>query len=667
MFILNDATRFLIRARRSFDYATPMKGQEMPIIRTRDAVFLVGTAMGIAASSGAIQAEPGAPADARMIVAQNQQPAQTETEEEKKRRERRREEQKNQGRQGQGQGGTQGQGGGQGGNRRELQGQGQGQGQGNQGQDENRRRRTQEQGQGQGQGQGTGQGQDDNRRRRTQEPGQGQGQGAGQGQGQGQQGQDDNRRRRLQEGQGQGQGQGAGQGQGPTQGLGNQQGQGAGQGQGNQQGQDDNRRRRLQEGQGQGQGAGQGQGQGQGAGQGQGNQQGQDDNRRRRFQEGQGQGQGAGQGQDPRIGTDRDGAGDTRRSERQQRNRDRSGEDRLRDGVVSGDEQRERRRERVEFSREKLKDVTRQRKERREEGGRIVIEEPGNRRIERDRGQVIIRHDETERLRGASRDFRIEKGEGGRNRTIITRSDGIQIVTIQGENGRTLRRIKRFPDGREVILFNNEFRGERRRFRNRDRDGGGGGGGGEGGGFEFYLELPEVVVNIPQEEYYVDADEASGEEIEQALSAPPVEDVEGDYTLDEIRFNRGLRQRLRRVNLNSINFEFGAWDIRQDQVGNLQEVADAIKGILRRNPDEVFLVGGHIDSVGSDEDNLSLSDRRAETVARVLTDEFGVPPENLVTQGYGEQDLLIATTEPEIRNRRVEFMRITPLLAQKDQ
>ena len=207
----------------------------------------------------------------------------------------------------------------------------------------------------------------------------------------------------------------------------------------------------------------------------------------------------------------------------------------------------------------------------------------------------------------------------------------------------------------------------RYRDRRRHRDGRGDRDGGGGGGFEFYLELPEVVLNIPQDEYFVDADDASGEEIEQALSAEPVEDIEGEYTLDEIRYNRGLRQRLRRVNLDSINFEFGAWDIRQEQIGNLQEVADAIKSILRRNPDEVFLVAGHTDAVGSDEDNLSLSDRRAETVARVLTDEFGVPPENLVTQGYGEQDLLVTTTEPEIRNRRVEFMRITPFLAQKDE
>ena len=33
------------------------------------------------------------------------------------------------------------------------------------------------------------------------------------------------------------------------------------------------------------------------------------------------------------------------------------------------------------------------------------------------------------------------------------------------------------------------------------------------------------------------------------------------------------------------------------------------------NPDEVFLVEGHTDAVGTEEDNLSLSDRRAEAVA----------------------------------------------------
>ena len=85
--------------------------------------------------------------------------------------------------------------------------------------------------------------------------------------------------------------------------------------------------------------------------------------------------------------------------------------------------------------------------------------------------------------------------------------------------------------------------------------------------------------------------------------------------------------------------------------------------ILSRNPDEMFMIEGHTDAVGSEEDNLTLSDRRAELVALILTEEFGVPAENLTTQGYGEQFLKIPTDGPERLNRRTSARRITPLLA----
>ena len=39
-----------------------------------------------------------------------------------------------------------------------------------------------------------------------------------------------------------------------------------------------------------------------------------------------------------------------------------------------------------------------------------------------------------------------------------------------------------------------------------------------------------------------------------------------------------------------------------------------------------------------------------------------MPPENLVTQGYGEQYLKIDTQGPERANRRVTVRRITPLV-----
>ena len=67
--------------------------------------------------------------------------------------------------------------------------------------------------------------------------------------------------------------------------------------------------------------------------------------------------------------------------------------------------------------------------------------------------------------------------------------------------------------------------------------------------------------------------------------------------------------------------------------------------------------------VGNEVDNLSLSDRRAEAVALILSEQFQVPPENLTTQGYGEQHLKVPTDGPERANRRVTARRITPLLS----
>ena len=342
-----------------------------------------------------------------------------------------------------------------------------------------------------------------------------------------------------------------------------------------------------------------------------------------------------------------------RREDRRERARDR-GEDR----EITREERRERREQRREFSRERLGDIKRGRRERRLEGGRVVIEEPGNRRIIRDRGRVIIEHDETERLRGRSRNVRIEDGPRGRKRTIITRPNGVEIITVEDRRGRLLRRVKRLPNGRRIVLFNNEYEGRGRRgYRDDDDD----------YGVNFYIDLPEFTASIPEEEYYVYADRADEDEIEEVLTAPPLRDLEDDYTLNEIRYSPDIRKRLRKLNFNTINFASGSWEIEENQIGTLEVVARVINRILDKNPEEVFLIGGHTDAVGSDEDNLSLSDRRAETVARVLTDEFSVPPENLVTQGYGEANLLIETADAEGRNRRVEFMRITPFLARKEE
>ena len=51
-----------------------------------------------------------------------------------------------------------------------------------------------------------------------------------------------------------------------------------------------------------------------------------------------------------------------------------------------------------------------------------------------------------------------------------------------------------------------------------------------------------------------------------------------------------------------------------------------------------------------------------ESAAELLTQQFGVPAENLTSQGYGSQYLKEQTDGPSRINRRVTIRRITPLL-----
>ena len=180
-------------------------------------------------------------------------------------------------------------------------------------------------------------------------------------------------------------------------------------------------------------------------------------------------------------------------------------------------------------------------------------------------------------------------------------------------------------------------------------------------GATVFIDLPPPVIRIPRERYIVELDRARPQTVYEVLDAAPVERIEKDYTVEQVRYSAPLRERMPRLDLD-INFETGSWQLTPDQIEKLNVVAEGLNRAIRRNPREVFLIEGHTDAVGSDDDNLSLSDRRAESVAVALTEQFHVPPENLVTQGYGEQSLKVQTQEASRENRRVSVRRITPLI-----
>jgi OmpA-OmpF porin, OOP family len=289
----------------------------------------------------------------------------------------------------------------------------------------------------------------------------------------------------------------------------------------------------------------------------------------------------------------------------------------------------------------RLDDFRGQRRET-QEGGRTVFTEPGRIIIQDPGGQSFVRHDEMERFRYGARDIETRR-DGDDTRTIVIRPDGSQIITIVGRDGQLLRRIRRDREGREIIIIDNTYR---------DPSAVGG----------FYVDLPPPVIGIPMNRYIVESEEASPDVIYETMEAPPVERIQRRYSLDEIRYSPSVRQLMPSIDLDTINFETGSWEIPPDQAAKLQVIADGLNRAISRNPREVFLIEGHTDAVGSDVDNLSLSDRRAESAAELLTQQFQVPAENLTSQGYGKQYLKIPTDGPERRNRRVTIRRITPLL-----
>ncbi|ODT22059.1 MAG: hypothetical protein ABS54_11820 [Hyphomicrobium sp. SCN 65-11] len=301
----------------------------------------------------------------------------------------------------------------------------------------------------------------------------------------------------------------------------------------------------------------------------------------------------------------------------------------------------------------RLDEVKRGRVER-NEGGRRVIEEPGNRVIIREKDRMVIRRDEGRAFERFSPNARSRDLGEGRRETWFERPDGTRVYSEVDRNGRILRRWRRDRGGREVILIDN------RRFYRNVAIGIGVGALGIGVG----LALAPPAIGIPRDRYIVDYEQASDDDLYEALSAPPVGRLERGYSLDEIRYSASLRDYMRRIDLDTINFEFGSFEVARDQYPKLARLARIIQRMLERNEAEMFLIEGHTDAVGSDEDNLTLSDRRAESVADILVNEFGVPVENLVTQGYGEQYLKINTQAPERQNRRVALRRITPLLGE---
>ncbi|WGT49241.1 OmpA family protein [Thioclava nitratireducens] len=256
-------------------------------------------------------------------------------------------------------------------------------------------------------------------------------------------------------------------------------------------------------------------------------------------------------------------------------------------------------------------------------GDRVVVQQPD--------GSYQLVKDDNALLRQPGSKIRTQDYADGSSRTIVTKPDGSQIVTVYDAQRRILKRTLVQPDGTQYLLVNDAQGAD-----------------------------PVDVSALPKPKPVATVSSSNEQALREALTRQS--GVDRTFTLSQVRNITPVRELAPAITVENINFETGSAAIQPDQAQALSALGQAIQQRIDENPRELFLVEGHTDAVGSAAYNLALSDRRAESVALALSEYFDVPAENLVVQGYGEQDLKVQTEGPSEANRRAVVRRITDLL-----
>ena len=102
-----------------------------------------------------------------------------------------------------------------------------------------------------------------------------------------------------------------------------------------------------------------------------------------------------------------------------------------------------------------------------------------------------------------------------------------------------------------------------------------------------------------------------------------------------------------------IRFDSGRATIDKDSMGLLDKLIET----ALRCPNANIEVAGHTDTDGDNNNNMALSEKRAQAVADYLI-KAGLPPDRLKAVGYGSSQHVAAndTDEGKAKNRRIDFV-----------
>ncbi len=106
-----------------------------------------------------------------------------------------------------------------------------------------------------------------------------------------------------------------------------------------------------------------------------------------------------------------------------------------------------------------------------------------------------------------------------------------------------------------------------------------------------------------------------------------------------------------KITLNNVFFDFDKNELKQESFVELDKLAD----LLKKNPTVKIEISGHTDNKGDKKYNLTLSQKRAESVVNYLVQK-GIAAARLVAKGFGDTMPIAPndTEESKAKNRRTE-------------
>jgi outer membrane protein OmpA-like peptidoglycan-associated protein len=138
-------------------------------------------------------------------------------------------------------------------------------------------------------------------------------------------------------------------------------------------------------------------------------------------------------------------------------------------------------------------------------------------------------------------------------------------------------------------------------------------------------------------------------------------DAKADQALNGLQ-NLHLEKKLVLNSQNGPNFAFGSANLTPNAKREIDGFIEDLQGASPATPNaassRVFVIAGHTDSVGSDDYNYELGQRRAEKVAGYLVGKEGVDPTQVRVVSYGDTKPVADNNTSNGRriNRRVEIL-----------